>query len=124
MRLTDFVVQPLLRGPESRVTLCAEGTFAVATLVERRGTHSRWSDATMSIAQGWLEDLRDILRALAVPVIGVDILESDGVACVLDINLAPDLAVHLVTEPARDLAPAVLDAWIATAYPARFPHSN
>ena len=45
--------------------------------------------------------------------IGVDILVVQDIGYVLDINLAPDLAVHLVTNPPRHLAPAVLDSWLA-----------
>lgn len=113
--LGDFVVQPLLRGPEHRVTLCADGTFAAAALLERRGARSRWEDSTASIPPGWLEDLAAILDVLDVPVIGVDVIDADGAAWLLDINLAPDLAVHLVTDPPRELAAAVLDSWAATA---------
>jgi hypothetical protein len=109
--LDDFVVQPLLAGAEHRVTLCADGTFAAAGLLERRGARSRWEDWTGSVPAGWLEDLAAILDRLGVAVIGVDVMASDGVAYLLDVNLAPDLAVHLVTDSPRELAPAVLDAW-------------
>lgn len=109
--LDDFVVQPLLSGAEHRVTLCADGTFSAASLLERRDTRSRWEDWTAAVPIGWLEDLAEVVALLDVLVIGVDVLECDGVAYLLDVNLAPDLAVHLVTDPPRDLAPAVLDSW-------------
>lgn len=110
--LDDFVVQPLLSGSEYRVTLCADGTFAAAGLLERRGTRSRWEDWTASAPSGWLDDLAAILEMLDVIVVGVDVLHSDGVAYLLDVNVAPDLAIHLVTNPPRDLAAAVLDSWV------------
>jgi hypothetical protein len=107
----NFVVQPLLRGPECRVTLCANGTHACADLLERVGPLSRWRDSTLEIVPGWLEDLYVVLTQLAVPVIGVDIMRHDNGAFVLDVNVAPDLAVHLATATPRNLATAVLDSW-------------
>lgn len=107
-----FVVQPFLSGTETRTTLCANGTFASAELLERVQTRSRWRDTTPMLSVGWLDDLHEVLGQVAAPVIGVDVIEADGVAYLLDINLAPDVAVHLVTKPARNLAPAVLDSWL------------
>lgn len=112
-QISEFVVQPLLKGPEHRVTLCADGTYASAELMERHGTRSRWTDSTSFVPADWLVDLHAILRTIGTPVIGVDILRSDEVAYVLDINLAPDLCVHLVTDTPRNLAAAVMDSWLA-----------
>ena len=62
---------------------------------------------------GARQDLHAILRTRETPVIGVAILVVQDIGYVLDINLAPDLAVHLVTDPPRHLAPAVLDSGLA-----------
>ena len=109
-----FVVQPFLMGTETRTTLCANGTYASAELLERVETRSRWRDSTSTLAVEWLDDLGDVLGQIATQVIGVDIIDANGVAYLLDINVAPALAVHLVTQTPRNLAAAVLDSWLSS----------
>lgn len=119
---SHWVVQPLLYGVEFRVSLCRNGAFASAMLIERDGHASRWRDVTQQTSEFWLSDLAPIVEYLAVPVIGVDILlVNDTCANVIDVNPAPDIAIHLVTRTPRNMARSVLDSWIAMTSSTRIP---
>jgi hypothetical protein len=109
---SDFVIQPFLVGAETRLTLCRDGTFAAGRLLEREASRSRWADTTDEVPHEWLVDLAAVLMQLQTPVIGVDVMQVEGIAHVLDVNVAPDIAIHLVTRTPRNLAGAVLDSWM------------
>lgn len=114
----QWVVQPFVQAAEFRVSLCRDGAFAAAQLLERQGASSRWHDATSQLPLTWLPDLHALLRNLAVPVIGVDILQDrEGEAFVIDVNTAPDIRVHMVTATPRSLAASILDSWYRLAAP-------
>jgi len=111
---SHWVVQPLLYGVEFRVSLCQNGAFASAMLIERDGHASRWRDVTQETSELWLADLAPVVKYLAVPVIGVDILlVDDTFPNVIDVNTGPDIAIHLVTRTPRNMARSVLDSWVA-----------
>jgi hypothetical protein len=107
-----MVVQPFLGGQEYRVTVTRTGDFAVAALLGRRGRLTRWRDATRGFAPGVIEDVWRIGQRCASPVIGADVLVGDTGAVLIDVNLGPSIAIHLMTDRPRELAPAVLAAWL------------
>ncbi len=113
----SFVVQPLLAGVEVRVTVCGDGHYAVARLEERRQGLSRWADETADFSADWIDDFFSIVRRRGAPGLGFDAILVDGLPHVLDVNAGPCLALHLVTEPPRDLAPFFLTSWLEVERP-------
>lgn len=108
-----YVVQPLLFGTEYRVTACWNGQYAVARLDGRNGRWSLWADATAVFPPAWVRDLIRIARRFDAPGLGCDVLVAGEQPHVLDINAAPNLAIHLLTGSPRDVARAYLGAWLA-----------
>lgn len=111
----DWVVQPFILGVEYRVSLCRNGAYAAAQLMERLGRASRWRDVSEEFPKSWLPDLHGILEMLEVPIIGADILlVGPDRAHVIDVNTAPDIAIHLATQSPRDLSSAIVESWNGT----------
>jgi hypothetical protein len=107
-----FVVQPLLRGPEFRVSVCADGTYAVARLARRAGLRSLWRDQPRGVPANVVRRLRGLVSRLGCPGIGFDLIRSEGRYVLLDVNRGPSLAVHEATDRPRDLATPFLRCWI------------
>lgn len=102
-----YVVQPLVVGTEYRITLCADGTFAAALLLARRGMKACYVD--VGPPRWILPPLAEILEVLGVPGAGFDLIGSKREFWLLDINLSPSFAVH-----SRDLVSAYLASWMDT----------
>lgn len=107
-----YVVQPFLCGVEYRVTACWDGQYAVARLDGRRGRWSLWADATGDLPTSWMHDFITIARRLEAPGLGFDMIDAGGEPHVLDVNAAPNLAIHLVTGNPRSVPQAFLESWL------------
>jgi hypothetical protein len=108
-------VQPLLIGPEFRVTVAANGDFAAARLLARRGRMTRWGDCSSEMPRDVVEDAWRILDRKEAPVVGIDVIQDRDTFYLLDVNFAPSLGLHLAASQARDLVPGVLAALSASA---------
>lgn len=113
-----YVVQPLVEGTEYRVTICADGTFAVARLLARRSNRSQYLDD--SLPRDVVESLAEIVDDLGAPGVGFDVVRDGQTFWLLDANLSPSFAIH-----ARDLAPAYVASWLELSdRPRRRRHSG
>lgn len=119
-RRGPWVVQPLLVGQEYRISVCADGTFAAAALIDRTGgrsgegpgDRSLWRDATPRFSRPLLTALLAVVTRLSAPGLGFDLLRIGRRWVLLDINVNPSLAIHLATDHPRNLAPAFLRSWL------------
>ncbi|MGB7440121.1 MAG: hypothetical protein WA919_03565 [Coleofasciculaceae cyanobacterium] len=112
----DMIEQPLLSGSEYRLTLCGDGTYAMALLVDSKNDKRLWRDATLTVERPLLLESFNILDKLKVPFIGFDFIFTNQSYYLLDINLSPSLLIHLATDIPRDLTLSMLYCWIDNLY--------
>lgn len=108
----DMIEQPLLSGSEYRLTLCSDGTYAMALLIDSKDDKRLWRDVTLTVEKLLLLESYNILNKLKVPFIGFDLIYTNQSYYLLDVNLSPSLLIHLATDIPRDLTLSMLDSWI------------
>jgi hypothetical protein len=116
-RPRGYVVQPLLKGTEYRVTVCADGVFAAARMESRRGGLIKWRDVTGRFPLAVVSELQRLVRRLRLPGAGFDLIVAGRRCWLLDVNAHPSLAVHVATAGRRDIASAFLRNWIRRSQP-------
>jgi hypothetical protein len=80
--------------------------------VGRSGNKTLWRDVTERFPRRVLVELGSLTRALDVPGVGFDVIRDNGCHYLIDINVAPSLAIHKHTERPRDLSDAYLESWL------------